>query len=217
MTLKIDRTGQVIVVSPRLIPKQVAAAFVAQHQDWITQKLTQYAQSTAHKNSNQVEIYGKLYDKTVADLPGHKLGILIKGTSVIYNTPEGKSPPATPHTNTWLAKYDTALERFLKASAQTYITKRTEQLAKKMQVSYGKLTLREQSSRWGSCSSAGNLNFNWRLVHAEPAIIDYVIVHELAHRVHMDHSQRFWRLVEQFDPDYRVHRGWLKRHGHSLS
>ena len=86
-----------------------------------------------------------------------------------------------------------------------------------MQTSYNKITLRRQKTRWGSCSSKKNLNFNWQLVYFEPKIIDYVIIHELAHLTHMNHSKNFWQLVEKYDPEYKKHVGWLKRNGLNLS
>lgn len=212
LTLKIDRSGQVVVVSPKFIPKPIVEQFVAQHEDWISQKLASFQK--IKKKADTVSIYGKEYTKVVSYLPNQKLGIIIMNDQAIFNTPEVNLQTIQL---VWGKPHQKALERFLKSSAQTYIIKRTEQLAQKMNVTYGTITLREQSSRWGSCSSAGNLNFNWRLVHAEPKIIDYVIVHELAHRVHMDHSRNFWNLVAKYDPEYQVHRGWLKRQGHALS
>jgi predicted metal-dependent hydrolase len=86
-----------------------------------------------------------------------------------------------------------------------------------MDISFGSISLREQKSRWGSCSSLGNLNFNWRLAHHPPAVIDYVIIHELAHRLHMDHSSAFWSVVKKYDPEHLKHQGWLKRRGLQLS
>ena len=83
-------------------------------------------------------------------------------------------------------------------------------------VTYGRITIRSQKTRWGSCSSGGNLNFNCRLMKAPTSVLDYVIVHELCHRLEMNHSSRFWALVEQVMPDYRVHRKWLREHGSSL-
>lgn len=83
-------------------------------------------------------------------------------------------------------------------------------------VTYGRITIRNQKTRWGSCSSKGNLNFNCRLMKAPASVLDYVIVHELCHRLEMNHSPRFWALVEQVMPDYRVHRKWLREHGSSL-
>ena len=80
----------------------------------------------------------------------------------------------------------------------------------RMGVDYGRITIREQKTRWGSCSSKGNLNFNWKLVLLAPELLDYVVVHELAHRREMNHSKNFWKIVEAELPDYREQRRRLK-------
>ena len=80
-------------------------------------------------------------------------------------------------------------------------------------VSYGNVTIRCQKSKWGSCTSKGNLNFNCLLMLAPEEVLDYVIVHELCHRRHMDHSPRFWALVESVMPDHASRRKWLKDNG----
>lgn len=108
------------------------------------------------------------------------------------------------------------VEWFLKSTATRYILPRTKQLSDKMKIKFSRITLRQQKTRWGSCSSQGNLNFNWRLVHCPPQVIDYVIIHELAHRQQMNHSLAFWNLVKKYDPEYLKNRGWLKRHGLTL-
>ncbi len=82
---------------------------------------------------------------------------------------------------------------------------------------YTSITIRDQKTRWGSCSSRGTLSFNYRLVFAPLKILDYVVVHELCHLTHMNHSRDFWGLVEQVMPDYRERRAWLKEHGQELS
>lgn len=79
-----------------------------------------------------------------------------------------------------------------------------------------KVTIREQKTRWGSCSSKGNINLNWRLIMAPMEAIDYVIVHELCHMKEMNHSQNFWNLVESILPDFDESRKWLKANGHRL-
>ena len=76
-----------------------------------------------------------------------------------------------------------------------------------------RITIRNQKTRWGSCSSRKNLNFNYKLAYMPQEIMDYVVVHELAHLQHMNHSQEFWQLVEQYIPDYKERRKWLKEHG----
>ena len=93
------------------------------------------------------------------------------------------------------------------------IPARTAFFAKKIGVTYGKITIRNQRTRWGSCSSQGNLNFNCLLMLTPPEVRDYVIVHELCHRKEMNHSPRFWAEVEKVLPDYRAQKQWLKDHG----
>jgi predicted metal-dependent hydrolase len=117
----------------------------------------------------------------------------------------------------WNQLFQNKVDNFLKSTASEYLVAQTHILAKKMNLTFNKLTLRKQKTRWGSCSSKKSLNFNWKLVHFEPKIIDYVIIHELAHLSHMDHSRNFWNLVEKYDPEYKKHRGWLKRNGLNLS
>lgn len=94
--------------------------------------------------------------------------------------------------------------------AKRIFPERTAYFAKRMGVDYGRITIREQKTRWGSCSSKGNLNFNWKLVLLDPELLDYVVVHELAHRREMNHSAAFWKVVEAELPDYWERRARLK-------
>jgi predicted metal-dependent hydrolase len=83
-------------------------------------------------------------------------------------------------------------------------------------VTYRRLAVRDQRTRWGSCSTTGTLSFNWRLVLAPTEVLDYVVVHELCHLREPNHSRRFWRLVEAHRPHFRGERDWLARHGWEL-
>lgn len=83
-------------------------------------------------------------------------------------------------------------------------------------VDFGRVSVRDQKTLWGSCSPKGDISFNWRLVFAPPAVMDYVVVHELAHRREMNHSKRFWAIVAEHCPDYRDHRRWLHENYRSL-
>ena len=93
---------------------------------------------------------------------------------------------------------------------------RVDYYCKKMDVQVGRITIRNQKTRWGSCSAKGNLNFNCLLMKAPPEVLDYVVVHELCHRLEMNHSPRFWAQVERVLPDYKVSRKWLREHGNEL-
>jgi predicted metal-dependent hydrolase len=104
----------------------------------------------------------------------------------------------------------------LKQDAAAFFTQRAAQFAPMVGVSYGRITIRAQRTRWGSCSAKGNLNFNCLLMLAPAEVADYVVVHELCHRKHMDHSASFWAEVGRILPDFDVRRRWLKDHGPSL-
>ena len=104
----------------------------------------------------------------------------------------------------------------LKREARILIPGRVRYFAAKLGISYGRVAIRAQRTRWGSCSSKGNLNFNCLLMLAPREVIDSVIVHELCHRREMNHSRAFWALVYEAMPDYKVWDKWLKDHGREL-
>ena len=97
--------------------------------------------------------------------------------------------------------------------ARREIPVRVKYFAEQMGVTYGKITIRNQKTRWGSCSQIGNLNFNCHLMEMPTEILDYVVVHELCHRKQMNHSRLFWMEVEKVLPDYQVRQRWLKQNG----
>lgn len=105
------------------------------------------------------------------------------------------------------------LLKWYRHQAEEYIKKRTREWAQKMQLSYNKIYIKDQSSRWGSCSTNRNLNFNWRAIMAPVPVIDYLIIHELSHLHEMNHSPAFWALVATYDTDYKTHRNFLNAHG----
>ncbi len=107
-------------------------------------------------------------------------------------------------------------KRFLNA-AKVYFPKRCAELQKQTGGSYTKISIRNQKTRWGSCSQTGTLSFNYRLMMAPPEVIDYVIVHELCHLTYMNHSDAFWNKVAGMIPDHAAHRRWLREHGHTLT
>lgn len=93
--------------------------------------------------------------------------------------------------------------------AKQKIMEHVDYYARRMEIDYGSISMRNQKSRWGSCSSKGNLNFNYRLAYLPEELLDYVVVHELAHRRHMDHSAAFWEEVETYYPAYKKCRQML--------
>lgn len=106
--------------------------------------------------------------------------------------------------------------RGLAEKAAAIIPSRVAHFAGEIGVTYGRITIRSQKTRWGSCSAKGNLNFNCLLMMVPDEVLDYVIVHELCHRKEMNHSPGFWAQVERILPDYRRCRHWLKENGGAL-
>lgn len=102
------------------------------------------------------------------------------------------------------------LENWYRARALEAVTRQAEAWSVRMGVRYNRVFIKDQRTLWGSCSREGNLNFNWRLILAPPAVLEYVVIHELAHLVEMNHSRRFWRIVADFCPSFKTHRRWLK-------
>ena len=108
------------------------------------------------------------------------------------------------------------LEKKYRMAARKYIKERVDYYLPFTGGSVSSVCIRNQKTRWGSCSSNHTLSFNWRLMLAPPAILDYVVVHELCHLTHMNHSKDFWAAVERILPDYKERRKWLKEHGNEL-
>lgn len=115
-----------------------------------------------------------------------------------------------------LPTFSTEELRTLANQAAQIIPERAAYFAPIVGVTYGRITIRGQHTRWGSCSAKGNLNFNCLLMLAPPEVLDYVVVHELCHRKELNHSARFWAEVERVMPDYARHRKWLKENGGEL-
>jgi hypothetical protein len=109
-----------------------------------------------------------------------------------------------------------AIERFYRRAARTEIASRLDHATALAGVGYRDLSIRAQRTRWASCSSSGHMSFNWRLLLAPESVLDYVVWHEVCHLEILDHSRRFWALVERRWPRYREDRDWLRCHGATL-
>lgn len=120
----------------------------------------------------------------------------------------------TPHTDAPTLR--AALEAWYRRQAHHIFAQRVAYWNARYGFEHGRISIKDQKSRWGSCSQAGNLNFNWRLLLAPIEALDYIVIHELAHLKEGNHSSRFWALVATQCPDYKQQRRWLRQHGHEL-
>ncbi|MEE1312341.1 MAG: SprT family zinc-dependent metalloprotease [Lachnospiraceae bacterium] len=116
-----------------------------------------------------------------------------------------------------LVKLNEEEKQKLKEQAKKVFKEKAAYYARIIGVNYGRITIREQKTRWGSCSQKGNLNFNFRLLLAPEKVLDYVVVHELCHRKQMNHSKIFWSEVARVFPEYETCREWLRENGWKLS
>ncbi len=108
------------------------------------------------------------------------------------------------------------LKDWYKEMAAHDLKERTAFWCAKMHLAVRQIRIKDQKTRWGSCSSLGNINYNWRIIMSPPEVIDYLVIHELSHLVHMNHSQGFWRLVAQYSPQHKKCRTWLKENAGTL-
>ena len=203
VSIRIDQNCNILVTAPKRMPNFLIDRFVEQKDEWIKQTINKMNQKRNMFDSvKNIMIFGNNYNKQIVSSIEHPIGVSINNESLLINSVSKK------HDN---SSAQQQINKFLKKTSKKYILPRTDELAKKMNVSFKRISIKEQKSRWGSCSSQQNLNFNWRLVHHVPKIIDYVIIHELSHIVHLDHSKHFWEHVKKYDPEFRQHRGYLKR------
>lgn len=153
-----------------------------------------------------IAILGKEYKIEISDKKFLKARVL-KTDSKIVIFPSESAP----------IRINALLDDWIRNEAKIIIEKRVEQLAKHYGFDFNKVAVRNQSTRWGSCSSQKNLNFNWKLILAPVKVLDYVIIHELAHTVQMNHSKAFWEVVGKCMPEYKFVRKWLRNNGDKLT
>lgn len=109
------------------------------------------------------------------------------------------------------------LEQWYRRMALHHFSVRLKEISARHQIAFRQLRLSSARTRWGSCSGRGTISVVWRLIFAPPAVIDYVLCHELAHIVHHNHRPQFWKLVHTLQPDFELHRQWLRTHGYTLN
>ena len=198
--VSVDARGEVYIVLPLRSPERAAAAAIVELRPWIDRRL---AEASAVRE--QIAARGDA-------LPylGRELVLRREpGRSRVHRRADELLVPADERAGA-------AIERWYRRAAAQEIAPRLDAAVAALGTSYTKLTIRNQRTRWGSCSSTGAMSFNWRLLLAPEGVLDYVVWHEACHLRVMDHSTGFWSLVERYCPDYAVHRRWLRRHGTTL-
>ena len=208
IAILVRRDGTVIVRAPHRATNQQIMGFVEQKRAWIEEKLLQASQRTAQA-APRAFAAGERFRYLGGEYP---LEIVRRARPALsfdgacFTLAESSLPRARETFEAWY-----------RAEARRVISERAQVLAAHHRLAYSKIKITSARTRWGSCSSLGTLSFTWRLVMAPLPVIDYVIIHELAHLVERNHSKRFWDRVKAMLPDYAKHVRWLKENGFHLS
>ena len=182
--LTITRDGDAVVVLPLRAPERIALALVERHGAWLER---QHARFTAERS--RLEARPSLAEGRIVSVGGRPRFVCAS---------DGQERAA--------------LERSLRAEAAALLRRRVAELAPSLGASPKRVTIRAQRSRWGSASRTGTISLNWRLSLAPPDVLDYVVVHELAHLIEAGHGRRFWSLVGRHAPQADAARRWLREH-----
>ncbi len=188
--------GRVTLTVPRHVDEQVARDFAEEKSDWIAKALARQSPVVPVVMGARVPVEG--IERQI--VPG--AGRVARLSGDVIEAPAGREGPG--------------VQVMLKSLARARLLAASERYAKALGREFGKITLRDTRSRWGSCSHEGNLMYSWRLILAPPEVLDYVAAHEVAHLAHMDHSKAFWSAVESLCPAYKEPRAWLRREGAGL-
>lgn len=191
----------VVVSAPKRTTKTFLRDFITKHQGWIEKQVAKHG-AVAKEFAPGVIVLYKGKPHTLTHEESNK--VLVK--------PDGDSFFVRAATT----RIDTHVRRWLLKQTMEACNVASLQFAKALNVTVAKISVKSMHTRWGSCSSSGNLNYNWRLILAPEEILTYVCAHEVAHRVHMNHSKAFWDTVAKVCPNYEKARTWLKKNGSSL-
>ena len=208
--LEIGADSGLIVVIPAGYSIDRVRLLIRKKRRWILEKLFKYGHVSPDnldrlKGGDTVRYLGKTMKVEARESDGASEQVSVDEQSLVVSTKPGK------------IRLTLTLEKWYRDEAKKKIGNLVDENCSRMGVKHNRVTLKGHRSIWGSCSHKGNLNFNWRLLMAPEPVIEYVVVHELAHLMEMGHSQRFWQIVSQYCPRWREHRDWLKTHASELN
>lgn len=202
VTMSFSTKGRHLVLSaPNKTSRKFLHTFIQTHHDWIEQQIQKHgSEPKTFSAGSIVPFKGKNY--TLLHEISNKVLIYCEADTLFVRAAQAR---VDTHMRRWLMKHVTEL-----------CNEFSLRFAKSLGASINKISIKAMHTRWGSCSSDGNLNYNWRLILAPEEILIYVCAHEVSHLVHMNHSQEFWDTVGLLYPNFEAARAWLKKNGASL-
>lgn len=200
--LRVSEDGKVRIVAPPSFSEEEIASLLSKKAKWIAKNVKYFeAMSKIELQRNQLLLFGNRYN-------------------YFYDTNFSQKVIINEEHKTIAAKRDLTdpviQENWYRNVSKKHLTKRIEQLSKKLNFPYNKLYIREERNKWGNCSTEKNISLNWKLIKAPEYVIDYIIIHELLHTVVMSHTNKFWTLLKSYYPDYKESIKWLEKYGNSL-
>lgn len=190
--------GRVTLSLPVRAREAEAMAFVRAQEGWIRAALARMPQVSVVGLGGEVPFEGRV----LPILAGEGRSVRIEGGALLV--------PGAPD------RVAARVQAFLKVRARDRLVAASDHYAAMVGRKVAQVALRDTRSRWGSCTSAGALMYSWRLIMAPPSVLDYVAAHEVAHLIEMNHSPRFWAVVERLSPGWQAERAWLRQHGGAL-
>jgi len=201
LTLRLAPDGESLRLTlPPGMPLRDGLAFAARQEAWLRRRLDALPARVPFAPGTEIPIRDQAH--TICHEPGARRGVW-RADGALHVSGAAEHVPRR-------------VRDFLIAEARREIAPRARELAARLDREPGRITLRDTRSRWGSCSVHGHLNFSWRLIFAPAWIMDYVVAHEVAHLVHLDHSPQYWACLRTLTPDVESPRQWLNAHGARL-
>lgn len=208
LQLKILSSTHLEIIAPNKFPKSDIKQILEDKSNWIIKKILHLAAIKANPTNKSIThgaavLYlGQTYTLHFTEASNHSNSIQLHDQKIFINFLSKNTASAEPMLKQWYIDQARAL----------LITK-TALWANVINVHPQRITIKEQKTRWGSCSSKCNINYNWRIIMAPPEVIDYLVIHELCHLRVPNHSSLFWQEVGKFSPNCKEHRKWLKNNG----
>ena len=209
LAIQIQPVDKILVLSPKGIPAEIIKEKVKSKSKWIIKKLLDF-KDMRYLPFNREFVNGEAFMYLGRN---YSLQILLDKNlqRIKVELSDGKLSIYTPIKEQPVLKK--AMEKWYRREAKKIILKRIEFYKPKVSIEPRAIKIKEQKKRWGSCTSKGDLLFNWRTVMAPSPVIDYIIVHEMSHLTNKNHSSKFWKSVELILPDYKIRKKWLRDYG----
>lgn len=211
ISIMIPPTKEVIVRAPKQISPEQIKNIIKSNADWIVKKLSDMPDTIKpmkedYAQGDKILYRGKEYIIKI------KKGMEIKKSSIVLEDNEIVVVRKTNETK----KTKELLLEWYKSNAKCLVKERVAFYMPQINQPMGEIRIKSQRKRWGSCSGKGNLNFNWKIIMMPDEMFDYIIVHELCHLKHLNHSKLFWEYVKRILPDYKVREYWIKENTFKL-